>query len=190
MDDVIKTVAMVVMASAVMSVAVPSQADAFFRIGAEARWAPVALESMTQDGETIETRRNLESGGVGVRALFGLKYLSLGPKVNFARHSFEDSSLSYSQIDLNAHVRTNLPFLRLAWFAEGGPSMSLNIGEVGYNASTGVEVDVTGWPLIDVNLGVVAQYASVPIGAGPGEIRLDEGLRGMLVVGADFTLVD
>ncbi len=182
-------VAMVVMVTGVMSLAVPSEADALLRIGADARWAPVAVESMEQEGEELDARRNIDSGGVGVRALVGFEALSLGGRVNFSRHVFEDNDLSFSQLDANAHIRSMVPWTRVNFFGEAGPSIALDIGEVGFNAAAGVEVDLLGWPLVDLNLGLSAQYAYVPIGAGPDTIRDHHSLRAMVSLGADIAIL-
>lgn len=185
----VKLVAMVVMMTGVMSVAVPSQADAFFRIGADARWVPVGVESMEEGGQTLDTYRGIESGGVGVRALIGFEAFSVGGRVNFTRHVFENNELSFSQLDANAHIRSTVPWTRVNFYGEAGPSIALDIGDVGFNAAAGVEVDLLGWPLVDLNLGLAAQYAYVPIGAGPGEIREHNSLRGMVTLGVDIAVL-
>lgn len=169
-------------------VALPGQAEALLRLGVDARWAAVGIESFHEEGEKVVGQRQLESLGVGARVMLGFEQFSIGPKVNFTRHTFMPDSLSYSQVDLNAHLRVGVPTARLALVAEAGPSVSLNIGGVGYNAVLGVEVDVLGWPLVDLNLGVALEYVNLPIGIGPREVRRHEGVRAMVVVGFDFTL--
>lgn len=186
----VQMVALVVATTAVTSLVVPSTADAFFRVGAEARWAPVAGESMTEDGESLEASRSLESVGFGLRALLGFEYFSVGAKANFTRHTFSESELSYSQLDLNAHVRSGMPLTRLNFFGEAGPTVALAVGGVGYNVSVGAEVDILGWPLIDMNLGLAGQYVDVPIGAGPDAERRNQGVRAVLKLGVDFSLID
>ena len=179
------------LATIAMAVVMPSKADAFFRVGAEVRWVPLGVESMDQEGETFEdTQRELEGIGLGIRALLGFEYLSLGAKANLTHHSFRNDGLNYTQFDVNAHLRSGMPLTRIAFFLEAGPSLALDIGEVGYNGAVGAEVDVLGWPLLDVNLGLALQYAHVPIGAGPSEIRINEGFRGMVILGVDVSLFD
>lgn len=168
-------------------VAVPS-ADALLRLGGDVRWVPLAVETMKEDGLAQEADRQLESFGVGLRVMVGFEPLSIGVKSNLARHTFADENLSYTQLDLNAHIRSRLPTARLAVYAEAGPSISLDIGDIGFNGVAGIEVDVLGWPLIDLNLGLAAQYAYIPIGIGPGERRISSGIRGMVVVGIDFRI--
>lgn len=179
-----------VLVTALMAIATPSKAEAFFRLGAEMRWVPLAVESMEQEGETLDAQRQVESTGVGLRALLGFKYLSLGAKASLTHHAFDDNDLNYTQLDVNAHLRSGMPLTRVAFFLEAGPSLALDIGEVGYNASVGAEVDILGWPLVDMNLGLAAQYAHVPIGAGPNELRINDGLRGMVILGVDFSLFE
>lgn len=169
---------------------IPGRADAFLRVGVDARWIPLSMESsdFEQSPMRIDSGRQLNSLGFGARVLLGFDYFSIGPKVNFARHEFTDPELSFSQVDANGHLRMRIPAARLAVFVEGGPAISLAMGGVGYNGVLGVEVDALGWPLVDVNLGLALQYASVPVGSGPSTSRLTEGFRGMVVVGFDFTL--
>lgn len=188
--DATKVAMMVALVTLVASAVMPAQADAFFRIGAEARWIPVAAESMEEDGEALQANRSPASTGVGVRALFGFTYFSVGAKANVARHVYDDRELSYTQVDVNAHVRSGMPLTRLRFFGEVGPTLALNIGEVGYNATIGAEVDILGWPLVDMNLGIAGQYAHVPIGAGPDMIRENNGFRAMALLGVDFALID
>lgn len=174
--------------AAVFATALPKDADALFRAGVDARWIPLAVETMDESAMSLGAGRQLESMGVGARFLLGFDYFSIGPKLNFARHVFEDPDQSFSQLDANAHVRIRIPTARLAVFAEGGPAISLDIGGVGYNAALGVEVDVLGWPLVDMNMGFAVQYANVPIGTGPTTAIEHESVRAMVVVGFDFTL--
>lgn len=164
-------------------------ADALIRLGGDVRWIPVAVETMEEDGETYRPFRQLESIGLGARFLLGFEQLGVGLKVNFSHHAFANPALSYSHLDINAHLRVMLPETRLALFAEAGPVMALNIGGIGYNGTFGLEVDVLGWPLVDLNLGLAAQYARVPVGAGPSRVRDHEGIRAMVFVGVDFSLM-
>ena len=174
---------------AMLITVLPASADAILRVGVDARWVPIALETMKEEGgASLEKERQLESLGIGARVLFGLERFALGPKVNFARHTFSDPDLSYSQVDINLHARLRTPTARFAFFTEAGPAVALNIGGVGYNAVLGMEVDILGWPLVDMNLGLAAQYANIPIGAGPSEVRRNHGVRGMVLVGFDFKL--
>ena len=180
----------IVMVTAAASIAAPSQADGFIRIGAEARWVPVSAESMQQNEQDLAPRRTLDSSGVGVRGLVGFKYLSLGGKMNLTRNVYDDDELTYSQLDLNAHIRSGMPLTRLRFFGEAGPTVAFDIGEVGYNVALGAEVDVLGWPLVDMNLGIAAQYVHVPIGAGADSLRVNNGLRAMATLGVDFSLIE
>jgi hypothetical protein len=166
-----------------------STAEALIRVGGDVRWIPVAVETMDEGDEPFRPHRQLESVGVGVRALIGAEQFGIGLKVNFARHTFQLAEHSYSQLDLNAHVRMMVPETRLALFTEAGPAIALDIGGVGYNAAFGLEVDLLGWPLVDLNLGLAAQYASVPVGAGPSTVRAHNGIRAMVFVGLDFSLM-
>lgn len=184
----VQLIAMISLVTGMMAVAVPSSAEALLRVGADVRWVPLSVESMEQNDQQLQPDRRLDSAGVGARALVGLEYLSVGGRLNFTRHAYDDEALSFSQLDLNAHVRSGIPLMRMNLFAEAGPTVALDIGEVGFNAGVGAEVDILGWPLIDMNLGLAAQYAYVPIGVGPDEVRVAEGLRGMVTFGVDFAL--
>ena len=165
-------------------------AEALIRLGGDVRWIPVAVETMQEEGEEgYRPGRQLESIGLGGRFLLGFEQFGIGLKANFSHHAFADPSLSYSQVDLNAHLRMMIPETRLALFAEAGPVVALNIGGIGYNGTFGLEVDVLGWPLVDLNLGLAAQYARVPVGAGPSRVRDHEGIRAMVYVGLDFSLM-
>lgn len=176
-------------AALVATVALPSSAQAFFRVGGDVRWVPVAEEVMSEEGDQYDPVRQLPSMGVSGRAIFGFTYFSVGARAALTRHSFADSELDFTQIDLNAQVRSAMPWTRVRFYLEGGPSMSLDLSEVGWNGGTGVEVDLLGWPLLDLNLGIGAQYAHVFIGTGATESRINSGLRGMVTLGADFTLI-
>ena len=184
----IKSGALIAGLIAMVLVALPSTADAFLRLGVDARWQPLALESMTEGGESLSTSRQMESATVGARLLLGFDQFSFGPKVNFGRHTYANDELSYSQLDLNLHARVRMPSARFAFYTEGGPAVSLDVGGVGYTVALGMEVDLLGWPVVDLNLGVGLQYVNLPIGTGPSQVRVNHGLRGMLVVGFDFML--
>lgn len=185
-----KLIVLMVLMTGAISVVAPAQADALFRVGGEMRWVPVAAESMEEDGERLDADRQLESVGIGARALFDFSKIGIGAKFGFTQHVFADDDLTYSQFDANVHLRSNVPWTRLNFILEAGPTIALDIGDVGYNVVLGTEVDILGWPHIDMNLGLAAQYARVPIGIGPDEIRLDEGVRGMVTLGVDFSLID
>lgn len=178
-----KLMAMVVVATGMISALAPANAEAFIKAGADARWVPVAAETMQEDGEQIDATRRLESTGVGLRVLFDPPLLGIGAKTNFTRHVFAEDDLDFSQIDFNAHLRVDVPTTDLAFFGEAGPALSLDIGGFGYNATVGAEYDVLGLPILDVNLGVAAQYARVPI----GQDRDHESLRAMAIVGVDIS---
>lgn len=186
----VRLVTMISLVTVTMSVMAPTNAEALFRLGVEARWVPLAEETMEEGGESFSPDRQLHSTGLGVRALLGFEYFSVGGKINFTHHTFERGDLNYTQLDVNAHIRSGMPLTRLAFFVEAGPSVSLDIGDLGFNAAVGAEVDILGWPHVDLNLGIAAQYADVSVGAGPGEKRRNHGVRGLLVLGFDFALHD
>lgn len=184
-----KVVAAACVMTAAMSLAVPSKADAFIRFGIDARWIPLADESMELDGVPTEHERQFESTGMGVRGLVGFEYFSVGGKLNLARHVFAEDDQSYTQLDVNGHVRTGVPLSPLAFYLEAGPSVSLNIAGLGFNGVLGAEVDILPrQKRVDMNLGVAGQYAHVPVGAGPSSEYVNSGLRGMVTFGVDFTL--
>ena len=182
----IRLMTVMTLVSAAMAVMAPAKADAFLRIGMEARWAPIGDETMTERGRTFTPQRQIQSTGIGLRGLIDVKFIAVGGKFNFTHHVFSDVDLNYTQFDANAHLRTGLPFSRLAFFVEGGPSVSLDIGSLGYNVGAGTEIDLLGLPLVDLNLGFVGQYAEVSVGAGPDATRLNEGIRGLITLGVDF----
>lgn len=186
----LKLTLLVVAATSLISLLAPAQADALLRVGGEARWVPLAGESMEQNGEQLAADRRVESVGVGVRGMLDFSRVGVGAKLGFAQHVFEQDGLTYSQLDANAHFRSNVPFTRVDFIAEAGPTLALDIGDVGYNAVVGAEVDILGWDHVDMNAGLVAQYARVPIGAGPDEIRINEGIRGMVTLGVDVSLIE
>src|SRR5690554_1554358 len=166
-----------------------SHAEAVVRAGVDVRWLPVALENTKlEEVELGGSQRQLESLGGGARLMLGFDIFAIGAKVNLARHTFADADLSYPQVDANLQVRMLLPTTRLAIYLEAGPSIALDLASTGYNAGVGAEVDVLGWPLVDLNLGIGAQYARVPVNAGPGLERINEGLRAIVYVGFDFSI--
>lgn len=173
-----------------VAISAPRDAEALFRVGVDGRWVPLAVESNDSEQVPMDlgAGRQLSSTGVGARFLLGFDYFSIGPKLNFARHVFEDRDQSFSQLDVNAHLRMRIPTARLAIFAEAGPAIALDLETVGYNGLVGVEVDVLGWPLLDLNLGLALQYVNLPISTGPSSYRVNEGFRAMVVVGFDLTL--
>ncbi len=183
-----KWMAMATMVAAVTTVMVPSSAEAFLRVGAEARWLPLADDTMKEGSQTWTPDRQVESSGVGIRALIGTRYFSVGPKLNLVRNSFDDSDLSYTQFDINAQIRSQMPLSNLALVAEGGPSMSLSIGEIGYNVGLAAEVEVLSFSMVDMNLGVGAQYASISSGTGSQTDRVNSGIRGLVTLGGDLAL--
>ena len=184
-----KVVSAICAMTATMSLVAPSNADALIRLGVDARWIPLADETMELDGTAVEHERQFESTGMGLRALLGFEYFSVGAKLNLARHVFAEEGQSYTQLDVNGHVRTGVPLSPLAFYLEAGPSLALNLAGPGYNAVLGAEVDILPrQKKIDMNLGVAGQYAHVPVGAGPSSEYVNSGLRGMVTFGVDFTL--
>ncbi|RDV38230.1 hypothetical protein DV096_10480 [Bradymonadaceae bacterium TMQ3] len=166
-----------------------TDAQAVVRAGVDVRWMPVALEdTKLEEVELGGSQRQLESLGAGARLMLGFDAFAIGAKVNIARHTFADPDLSYTQVDTNLQARFILPSTRLALYVEAGPSIALDLASTGYNAGIGAEVDVLGWPLVDLNLGIGAQYARVPVNAGPGLERINEGLRAIVYVGFDFSM--
>ncbi len=184
----IRWVTMVTIMAALTTVIAPSSAEAFFRVGAEARWVPMADDWMEEGSDSFAPNRQVESSGIGIRALIGLRYFSVGPKLNLVRNSFEDSDLSYTQFDINAQLRSELPLTRLAIVAEAGPSMSLTMGNLGYNASLGAEVEVASLTAVDVNLGIGAEYANISSGTGPDTDRINSGIRALVTLGVDLAI--
>lgn len=172
--------------SATTLVASPSDADAAFRIGADVKWLPLSSETAEIDGQALDADRALDTLGVGLRFMLGLDIFSLGAKANFTAHSFEDDDLNFSELNVNAIARIGIPVTNLAVFAEVGPSLSLNYGGIGYNAVLGVEYDLLGLPLLDLNLGVAGQYSIVPVGAGAGQSRDFESMRLFVFIGVDL----
>lgn len=184
----LKVVFAAVMVSAVTMMMAPGNAEALLRIGVEGRWVPLAEETMEEGGNEFSPDRHLGSSGIGVRGLLGFEFVAVGAKLNFTHHIFDQGSLNYTQFDINAHVRSAMPLTRVAFYVEAGPSIALNIGDVGFNGAVGMEVDLLGWPHAHLNLGLAAQYAEVSIGTGPNERRAHEGIRGLVTLGFDFTL--
>lgn len=177
------------MVTAAVLVGTAGDAQAVVRAGVDVRWLPVAIEeTKLEEVELGGSQRQLESLGAGARLMLGFDAFAIGAKVNFARHTFADPELSYTQVDANLHARFMIPTTRLAIYAEAGPSIALDLASTGYNAGIGAEVDVLGWPVLDLNLGIGAQYARVPVNAGPGEERINEGLRAIVYVGFDFSI--
>ena len=185
-----KLVALITLTTAAISYGAPTTAHSLVRLGVEARWVPLAEETMTEGGEEFTPQRQRESVGIGLRGLVGFNYFAVGMKTNFTHHVFSSADFNYTQFDANAHFRSLIPKTRLAVFAEAGPTISLNIGSVGYNGGVGMEVDALGWPHVELNLGIAVQYAQVPIGIGPSEIRDHSGFRGIVTLGLDFSLHD
>lgn len=183
-----KLVVAITLVTATMAVLTPSKADAFIRVGVDARWIPIGDETMELDGEPVDHDRQWESTGMGIRGLIGFEYFSVGAKLNLARHVFDDDDQTHTQFDVNGHIRSGVPLSPLAFYLEAGPSISLDVGDLGYNAVVGAEVDVLGAEAVELNLGAALQYSSVSIGAGPSSEFENSGLRGMATLGVDFTL--
>jgi hypothetical protein len=173
--------------AAAITVGAPSQADAAFRLGADLKWLPYSVESVTLDGADVDASRALDSLGVGARFLLGFNILSVGLKANVLSHSFEDSDQNFTELNINATARVGVPLIGLGVFAEVGPAVSLDYGGFGYNAVLGVEYDLLSLiPLIDLNIGLAGQYAVVPVGIDGGGSRDHDSMRFFAFVGVDI----
>lgn len=178
-------------AASVMLLALPSSADAAFRLGADLIWMPVATTNVDADLENVslDAKHNVASFGGSVHFNLGFDIFALGAKINYFNQGIHLPSKDFreDEIDVNAMSRIQFPTTDFALVAEGGVSTTPDQSGWGYNAGLGAEFDVLGWPLVDLHLGMMGQYVNFPteFNETPTDI---ETLRGMIFVGGDFSL--
>jgi hypothetical protein len=171
--------------------ALPSNADAAFRLGADVIWMPLATTNVDADVENVQldATHNLASFGGSVHFNLGFDIFALGAKINYFNQGIEltDDNLREDEIDINAMSRIQFPTTDFAMVAEGGISTTPDQSGWGYNAGLAAEFDVLGWPLVDLNLGMMGQYVNFPTeyNETPTDI---ETFRGMIYIGGDFSL--
>ncbi|MFP4597671.1 MAG: hypothetical protein ACOC9J_02370 [Persicimonas sp.] len=173
----------------------PTKADAAFRLGADAIWVPMAFQDVDSEGEaTLDSDHELASFGGAVHGNLGFDIFSVGLKINYFNTGieFDEGDARFEELDINLMGRIGIPTTDIAFFAEAGPTTSPDFDYFGYNVGGGVEYDILGLPLIDLNLGAMGQYVNVSdvdfdISGIEENANLSEG-RIMIFLGADFSI--
>lgn len=174
-------------------VGAPQSSDAAIRLGADGIWVPVAADSVESPSQTLDSTHKLSSFGGSIHGGIGFNLLSVGLKLNYFSNGMEleqeqtsgTADVRRNQVDINAMVRLGVPVTKLAFFAEGGASVSTNFDGVGYNAGLAAEYTLFSLPLIDFNAGLEGQYVNLPAVLNDTETDSNSG-RLLLFVGADF----
>lgn len=177
-----------------VTVASPQKADAALRIGADALWMPLAFQNIEGDDTELDSDHELGSFGFSGHGNMGFDIFSLGLKINYFNQaiSFAEGEDRFQELDINGMARVGIPTTDVAFFAEGGLTTSPDFDYFGYNVGGGVEYDLLGLPLIDLNVGAMGQYVNVSdvdfsINGVEETANLNEG-RVMLFLGADFSI--
>jgi hypothetical protein len=178
--------------------AAPRNADAALRLGVDGLWMPLAFQNIEDDKAELDSDHELASFGVAAHANLGFDIFSLGLKVNYFSQSitFPGTVLSgesrFKELDINLMGRIGIPATDVAIFAEAGPTTNPGFDYFGYNFGAGIEYDLLGLPLLDLNVGAMGQYVNVSdvefsFGGLEKKANVSEG-RLMLFVGADFSI--
>jgi hypothetical protein len=173
------------------SLAAPSDANAFVRLGADGIWVPLAGSQVTQQGAELDSSHELSSFGASAHANLGFDAFSAGLKLNYFSEGMEfeadGEKVRRNELDINAMARFGIPKTKLGLFAEGGASMSTQFDGVGYNVGLGAEYTLVSAAILDFNAGLSGQYVNLP--AEINGISTDnKTFRGMVFLGVDFGL--
>ncbi|QDG51964.1 hypothetical protein FIV42_14815 [Persicimonas caeni] len=176
--------------------AAPKDADAALRLGADGLWMPLAFQNIeTEEANAeLDSDHDLASFGVSAHGNLGFDIFAIGLKLNYFNQaiSFADGDDRFEELDINLMARVGIPTTDIAFFAEAGPTTSPGFDYFGYNVGGGVEYDLIGLPLIDLNLGAMGQYVNVSdvdfsINGVEETASVNEG-RVMLFLGVDFSI--
>jgi hypothetical protein len=155
---------------------------------------PLSFQNIEGDNAELDSDHDLASFGGSVHGNMGFDIFSLGLKLNYFNKAidFEGGGDRFEELDINLMGRIGIPTTDIALFAEVGPTTSPDFDFFGYNVGGGVEYDLLGLPLIDLNLGVMGQYVNVSdvdftINGVEESANLNEG-RVMLFLGVDFSI--
>jgi hypothetical protein len=171
--------------------ALPASADAAFRLGADVIWMPAATTNVDADLENVEldSTHNVASYGASAHFNLGFDIFALGAKINYFSQGIKlpSQSIREDEIDVNAMSRIQFPTTDFAVVAEAGLSTTPDQSGWGFNAGAAAEYDVLGMPLFDLHLGMMGQYVNFPTEYNDSPTDI-ETLRGMIYLGADFSL--
>ena len=167
-----------------------SDASAAFRLGIDGMWVPVAAPTVEGDGFSTDPDHDMASFGAAGHALIGFDLFSTGLKLNYFSSGFQAEGADtqrQNELDINAMARIQIPTTQLAFWAEGGLATTTDFETFGYNVAGAVEYAIFHTMLLDLNLGVMAQYYRLPeIDVGSVEqVELTE-VRGIAFIGFDF----
>ena len=173
------------------SLAAPSEADAFVRLGADGIWVPVAGTQVSQGDAKLDSSHELASFGGSIHGNLGFDAFSAGLKLNYFSEGMEleadGEKVRRNEVDINAMMRFGIPTTKLGLFAEGGASMSTKFDGVGYNIGVGAEYTLVSAAILDFNAGLSGQYVNLP--AEINGISTDnKTVRGLIFLGVDFGL--
>lgn len=177
-----------------VTLAAPNDADAALRLGADGLWMPLAFQNVEGDNTKLDNDHDLASFGASAHLNLGFDIFSLGLKVNYFNQSiaFTNGDDRFEELDVNLMGRIGIPATDVAIFAEVGPTTNPGFDYVGYNAGAGIEYDLLGMPLLDLNVGAMGQYVNVSdvdfsIDGTDTQASVSEG-RAMLYLGVDFSI--
>lgn len=178
-------------AGAFTLVAFPDEADAAVKLGVDAIWVPLSADTVERGGTELDSSHNVASFGGAAHANLGFDIFSLGLKLNYFNEGLKIEGTSGSnrrnELDINAMVRLGVPATKLAFFGEGGASVSTKFDGLGYNAGAGAEYTIFSLAVVDFNLGVEGQYVTLPI-VSQGQSQTKRSGRLNVFFGGDFGL--
>jgi hypothetical protein len=171
--------------------AVPQQADAFGRVGADFMWVPVASEDVhvDQNSAQLGATHRLGSFGASLHANLGFKEFSAGLKLNYFNEGLElessGNNVRRDQFDINGHLRWGIFETGLGLGVEGGASLSTDYEKVGYNVGLSFEYAIVNWPIAQLNIGIMGQFVTLsPQVDQP--LEGNQSVKGILYIGTDI----
>jgi hypothetical protein len=141
----------------------PNDAEAAFRLGADAIWVPASFDSV-DDELASDPDHNLASFGMAAHGNLGFDVFSLGLKLNYFNQGIEFEGAEAErqhELDINAMARIGIPAVGLGLFAEGGLATNPGFDYFGYNIGGGLEYAVFSVPTLDFNLGLMGLHSSI-----------------------------
>ena len=174
--------------------ATPQKADAAIRFGADAIWVPLAADTVESGSRELDSDHKIASFGGAIHGGLGFNIFSMNLKLNYFNEGLKltesgsTDSVRRDQLDINAMARIGVPGpVKLAFFGEGGASLSTDFDGLGYNVGLGAEYTLVSAGPVGLNLGTEGQYVNLPAKLNNSSTD-NKSTRLLFYLGADFGL--